>query len=65
MAAPVQLTCSACGRFADIEMQVYVGSDGKRIEWPKAETKNGQLYFTIVCPNCGARQQCVKPSLAM
>jgi hypothetical protein len=59
MAAPVQLICSVCGNLADTEMQAYVGADGKRIEWPKVETKDRQLCFTIDCPNCGARRQCI------
>jgi hypothetical protein len=61
MAAAVQLVCNACGQLAEMEMQAYVGPDGRRIEWPKAEAKNGQLCFMIACPNCGARQQCIAP----
>jgi hypothetical protein len=47
-----------------MEMQAYVGPDGRRIEWPKAEAKNGQLCFMIACPNCGTRQQCIAPPVA-
>lgn len=54
MATPVQLICDACGQLAGMEMQAYVAPDGKRIEWPKAETEDGQICFIIACPNCGA-----------
>ncbi len=64
MAAPVQLICNICGNLADTEMQAYVGADGTRIEWPKAETKDGQLCFTIACPNCGVRRQCIAPPVS-
>jgi Fe2+ or Zn2+ uptake regulation protein len=62
MAAPVQLICNDCGKLADMEMHAYVAPDGARIEWPKAEAKDGQLCFVIHCPNCGARQQCIAPA---
>jgi len=64
MAAPTQLICNTCGQLAEMQMQAYVGPDGKRIEWPMAETRDGQLCFVIACPNCGARQQCIAPSAA-
>jgi Fe2+ or Zn2+ uptake regulation protein len=64
MAAPVQLICNDCGELSDMEMQAYVAPDGERIEWPKAEAKDGQLCFMILCPNCGARQQCIAPAVA-
>jgi hypothetical protein len=36
---------------------------GKRIEWPKAAVKSDGIYFTIHCPLCGTREQCVaKPN---
>jgi hypothetical protein len=63
MAVPAQLTCNACGQLADMEMQAYVGADGRRIEWPKAEAKDGQLCFMIACPTCGPRQQCIVPTV--
>jgi hypothetical protein len=64
MTMSTQLVCDTCGQLAAMEMQAYVGPYGKRIEWPMAEAKDGQLCFTIACPNCGARQQCIAPSAA-
>jgi hypothetical protein len=32
---------------------------GKRIEWQKATVKPDGIYFAILCPNCGEREQCV------
>jgi hypothetical protein len=40
-------------------MNSYVDPLGKRIEWPKATVKPDGIYFTIRCPNCGEREQCV------
>jgi hypothetical protein len=44
-------------------MNSHTPADGKRIEWPKAAVKSDGIYFTIACPSCGEREQCVsRPS---
>jgi hypothetical protein len=40
-------------------MHVHTDTDGKRIEWPKAVVKPDGMYFTIACPACGEREQCM------
>jgi Fe2+ or Zn2+ uptake regulation protein len=63
MTEPIKLICESCGQEVEAQMHSHVAADGKRIEWPKAEIKSGQICFEIVCPNCGTRQQCMgKPS---
>jgi Fe2+ or Zn2+ uptake regulation protein len=57
MGAPAQLTCEKCGQLADIAQNVHVDAAGKRVEWPKVTVKPDGVYFTLVCPACGERQQ--------
>jgi hypothetical protein len=59
MSDRIKLLCDSCGQLAETEVNSYVGPDGKRIEWPKAEIKDGQMCFTIICPTCGERQKCL------
>jgi hypothetical protein len=53
------LICDCCGCTAKLVLNVVVGNDGKRIEWPKAAVKDGAIFFSVDCPHCGLREQCV------
>ena len=62
MSDRIKLPCDLCGQLVEAEVNSYVGPDGKRVEWPKAVIKDGQMCFTIICSNCGERQTCLAPT---
>jgi hypothetical protein len=57
MGQPIRVACELCGSEATVEMHSHVDAAGKRLEWPKATTKPGGIYFSINCPQCGVRDQ--------
>ena len=59
MADPISVRCEVCGKTAEIAANSHVDAEGKRLEWPKAVVKHDGLYFTIRCPHCGEREQCM------
>jgi hypothetical protein len=59
MNKPVSVACEVCGSPANMVMLAHMGAEGNRVEWPKAAVKADGIYFTIACPNCGEREQCV------
>jgi ribosomal protein S27E len=63
MNPPLKVPCEICGADAPVQMLTHTGSDGGRVEWPKAVVRPDGIYFAIDCPTCGEREQCVaKPS---
>lgn len=63
MNPPLKIVCESCNSEAGAVMDGYVDATGKRIEWPKAAVKSDGIYFSIDCPQCGIRDQCMaKPS---
>jgi hypothetical protein len=63
MNPPLKIMCERCSSEAVAVMHQYVDPTGERIEWPKAEVKSDGIYFSIDCPQCGIREQCMaKPS---
>lgn len=59
MDEPLQVVCEVCGDKSDVVKNVHVDAAGKRLEWPRASAKPDGIYFTISCPNCGEREQCL------
>ena len=57
MSAPIQVTCDVCGEKANILKNVHVDATGKRVEWPRAAVRPDGLYFALICPECGEREQ--------
>jgi hypothetical protein len=57
MGEPIMVACELCGSQATVEMNAHTGADGKVIEWPKAVVRDGGMYFSITCPQCGSREQ--------
>jgi hypothetical protein len=40
-----------------VVLNIHIFSNGAPISWPKAAVNSDGVYFTIICPNCGERQQ--------
>ena len=59
MDEPLQVTCEICDEKADVVHNVHVDASGTRLEWPKASVKSDGIYFTLNCPTCGEREQCL------
>jgi hypothetical protein len=59
MGGEIAINCVRCGSAADLLKNAYVDATGRRVEWPKVTVRPGRLYFSIHCPNCGEREQCV------
>jgi hypothetical protein len=59
MEEALRVACDVCGQQSDIVKNSHVDAAGKRVEWPKVSVKAGRMYFTIRCPQCGEREQCV------
>jgi ribosomal protein S27E len=59
MAEPIRLACEVCGATATVLTNKIQLSDGKQVETPKANVKPDGIYFTINCPKCGEREQCM------
>lgn len=59
MDTPLKIACETCNSEASVIMAGHADGTGKRIEWPKAAVKSDGIYFSIDCPLCGLREQCV------
>jgi hypothetical protein len=59
MEPSIKVVCEICQQEAEMVKNVHIGADGNSLEWPKATVKSDGIYFTIACPVCGEREQCM------
>jgi hypothetical protein len=55
----IEVVCENCGQSARMLKNSHVDASGKLLEWPRASVKPDGIYFAIVCPTCGEREQCL------